>query len=40
MARWGANRMVHFVEAALPALTTEQRSRLAQEIRERAGRSD
>jgi Spy/CpxP family protein refolding chaperone len=40
MARWGATRMARFVEAATPVLTPEQRTKLADEIRERANRSE
>jgi Spy/CpxP family protein refolding chaperone len=37
MAKWGAARMTHFVEIALPVLTPEQRTKLAAVLRERAG---
>jgi hypothetical protein len=37
MAKWGATRMVRFVEVALPVLTPEQRTGLAAVLRERAG---
>jgi len=40
MARWGAARRVRFLEAAVPVLTPEQRTKLAQEIRDRANRSE
>jgi Spy/CpxP family protein refolding chaperone len=38
MARWGATRMARFLEAAAPVLTPDQRTKLAQMIRDRAGR--
>ncbi|HTQ44783.1 MAG TPA: Spy/CpxP family protein refolding chaperone [Polyangiaceae bacterium] len=37
MARWGATRMARFLEAAAPVLTPDQRTKLAQLIRDRAG---
>jgi Spy/CpxP family protein refolding chaperone len=37
MAMWGATRMARFLEAATPVLTPEQRTKLAQMIRDRAG---
>lgn len=40
IARWGATRMVRFVEAATPVLTPEQRTKLEKEIREHAERTD
>jgi Spy/CpxP family protein refolding chaperone len=40
MARWGATRMARFLEAAAPVLTPEQRTRLAQSIRDSAARRD
>lgn len=38
MARWGATRRARFLEAAAPVLTPEQRTKLAQTIRDRASR--
>jgi Spy/CpxP family protein refolding chaperone len=38
MAKWGATRMARFLEAAAPVLTPDQRAKLAQLIRDRAGR--
>ena len=40
MARWGAARRARFLEAAAPVLTPEQRTKLAQMIRERANRAE
>jgi Spy/CpxP family protein refolding chaperone len=40
MARWGATRMERFLEAAAPILTADQRSKLAQEMRDRSGRDE
>ena len=37
MAKWGATRMARFLEAAAPVLTPDQRAKLAQLIRDRAG---
>jgi len=39
MARWGATRRARFLEAAAPVLTPEQRTKLAQAIRDRANNS-
>ncbi len=36
VATWGATKMAHFLEAAAPALTPEQRTKLAQILREHA----
>jgi Spy/CpxP family protein refolding chaperone len=36
MARWGGTRMARFLEAAAPVLTPDQRTKLAQMIRDRA----
>jgi Spy/CpxP family protein refolding chaperone len=36
MAQWGATRMARFFEAAAPILTPDQRTKLAQMIRDRA----
>jgi Spy/CpxP family protein refolding chaperone len=38
MTKWGATRRARFLEAAAPVLTPEQRTKLAQEIRDRANR--
>jgi Spy/CpxP family protein refolding chaperone len=38
MAKWGATRMERFLEAAAPVLTSDQRTKLAQIIRDRAGK--
>ena len=38
MARWGATRRARFLEAATPVLTPDQRTKLAQTIRDHAGR--
>jgi Spy/CpxP family protein refolding chaperone len=38
MARWGATRRARFLEAAAPVLTPEQRTKLAQTIRDHANR--
>jgi Spy/CpxP family protein refolding chaperone len=38
MAKWGATRMARFMEAAAPILTPDQRTKLAQLIRDRASR--
>jgi Spy/CpxP family protein refolding chaperone len=40
MARWGATRMARFFEAAAPVLTPDQRTKLAQTIRDRANRTE
>lgn len=40
MARWGATRMARFLEAAAPVLTPDQRTKLAQTIRDRASKAD
>ncbi len=40
MARWGATRRARFYEAAAPVLTPDQRTKLAQTIRDHAGRSE
>ncbi len=40
IARWGATRMVRFLEAATPVLTADQRAKLEKEIRERADHGD
>jgi Spy/CpxP family protein refolding chaperone len=40
MARWGATRMERFLEAAVPVLTPDQRTKLAAEIREDANRAE
>jgi Spy/CpxP family protein refolding chaperone len=37
MAKWGATRRARFLEAAAPVLTPEQRTKLADAIRSRAG---
>ena len=37
MAKWGSVRMARFLEAAAPVLTADQRTRLAEMIRARAG---
>jgi Spy/CpxP family protein refolding chaperone len=39
MAKWGATRMARFLEAAAPVLTPDQRTKLAQLIRDRAGKN-
>jgi Spy/CpxP family protein refolding chaperone len=36
LAGWGAARMAHFYEAAAPALTPDQRTSLAEMLREHA----
>jgi Spy/CpxP family protein refolding chaperone len=38
MARWGATRRARFLEAAAPVLTPEQRTKLAESIRDHASR--
>lgn len=38
MAQWGATRMARFFEAAAPVLTADQRTKLAQMIRDRANK--
>jgi Spy/CpxP family protein refolding chaperone len=40
MAKWGATRRARFLEAAAPILTPEQRTKLAQTIRDHAAKSD
>jgi Spy/CpxP family protein refolding chaperone len=40
MARWGATRMARFLEAAAPVLTPDQRTKLAQMIRDRASKAE
>jgi Spy/CpxP family protein refolding chaperone len=40
MARWGATRRARFLEAAAPVLTPDQRTKLAQTIRDHAAKSD
>jgi len=40
LARWGATRMARFLEAAAPVLTAEQRTKLAQMIRDRSTKVD
>jgi Spy/CpxP family protein refolding chaperone len=40
LARWGATRRERFLEAAAPVLTPEQRTKLAQIIRDRASRTE
>jgi Spy/CpxP family protein refolding chaperone len=40
VARWGATRMERFLEAAAPVLTPDQRTKLAQHIREHADRME
>jgi len=40
LARWGATRRVRFLEAAAPVLTPEQRTKLAQMIRDHASRAE
>jgi Spy/CpxP family protein refolding chaperone len=40
LARWGATRRVAFLEAAAPVLTPDQRTKLAQMIRDRADKSE
>lgn len=38
MARWGATRMARFVEAAAPVLTPDQRTKFAQQLRDRGAK--
>lgn len=40
LARWGATRRERFLEVATPVLTPEQRTKLAQMIRDRANRTE
>jgi Spy/CpxP family protein refolding chaperone len=40
LARWGATRRERFLEAAAPVLTPEQRTKLAQMIRDHASRAE
>jgi Spy/CpxP family protein refolding chaperone len=40
LAKWGATRRARFLEAAAPVLTPDQRTKLADQIRERANRAD
>jgi Spy/CpxP family protein refolding chaperone len=40
LARWGATRRAAFLEAAAPVLTPDQRTKLAQMIRDRADRTE
>jgi Spy/CpxP family protein refolding chaperone len=40
MARWGATRRARFYEAAAPVLTPDQRTKLAQMIRDHSGRTE
>jgi Spy/CpxP family protein refolding chaperone len=40
MAAWGATRMAHFVEAVVPTLTPEQRTKFAAHLREHANHSE
>ncbi len=40
MARWGATRRERFLEAAVPVLTADQRTKLAAEIRDDANRAE
>jgi Spy/CpxP family protein refolding chaperone len=40
LAKWGATRMARFLEAAAPVLTADQRTKLAQQIRERVNHPD
>jgi Spy/CpxP family protein refolding chaperone len=40
IAKWGATRRARFYEAAAPVLTPEQRAKLAQVIRDHAGKSE
>lgn len=39
MARWAATRRARWLEAAAPLLTADQRTKLAQTMRERASRA-
>ncbi len=40
MAKWGATRMARFIEVATPVLTPEQRTKLAEKIRDHADKSE
>jgi Spy/CpxP family protein refolding chaperone len=40
IAKWGATRRARFLEAAAPILTPDQRTKLAQTIRDHAGKSE
>ena len=37
LATWGATRMAHFYEAVTPVLTPDQRTKLAEHLREHSG---
>jgi Spy/CpxP family protein refolding chaperone len=40
IAKWGATRRARFLEVAAPILTPDQRTKLAQQIRDRAAKAD
>ncbi len=40
IAKWGATRRARFLEVAAPVLTPDQRTKLAQQIRDRAAKME
>ena len=40
IAKWGATRRARFLEVAAPVLTPDQRTKLAQQIRDHAAKAD